>query len=73
MLKKILIVWIIVVGFIESRGQIVSETRQQNSFSLKDAVIYVDDADYALVKKSAELFTPGVKPRPNVTPRSFSM
>ena len=55
MLKKILIAWIICVGFIESRGQIISETKQTNSFLLSGAVIYVDPNDFLLVKKSAEL------------------
>ena len=55
MLKKILLVWIISVGFIESRGQIISETKQANSFPLSNAIIYVDDTDHALVKKAAEL------------------
>ena len=36
-------------------SQLVSEIKTATSFPLSDAVIYVDDADDALVKKSAEL------------------
>lgn len=35
--------------------QIISESKLPNSFSIKEAVIYVDANDFALVKKSAEL------------------
>ncbi len=35
--------------------QIISENKLPNSFSIKEAVIYVDANDFALVKKSAEL------------------
>ena len=40
---------------IAGNTQLVSEVKTATTFPLSDAVIYVDDADYALVKKSAEL------------------
>src|SRR5688572_32809225 len=55
MFKKIIGVLMLYLVFFESPGQLVTETKQQNSFSLSNAVIYVDPADHALVKRSAEL------------------
>ena len=40
---------------VTGNAQFVSEVKTANSFSLSNAVIYVDDADDALVKKAAEL------------------
>ena len=40
---------------IQSHAQLVTETKQPNSFSLSYAVIYADENDFDLVKKSAEL------------------
>ncbi len=39
----------------EIKSQIVSDTRTPNSFSLDDAIIYVDKNDFEVVKKSASL------------------
>ena len=55
MLKLIISVWIACTCFFESIGQLVSEIKQPNSFSLSNAVIYIDDNDFPLVKRSAEL------------------
>jgi len=38
-----------------SAQQIISDKQLPNSFSIKDAVIYVDENDFAVVKRSAEL------------------
>ena len=40
---------------VTGNAQLVTEIKTANSFSLSNAVIYVDDDDDALVKKSAEL------------------
>ena len=40
---------------ITGNTQLVSEVKTETSFLLSNSVIYVDDADDALVKKSAEL------------------
>ncbi|HZI54202.1 MAG TPA: hypothetical protein VFD56_10880, partial [Chitinophagaceae bacterium] len=55
MFKKIIGVLMLYLVFFESPGQLVTETKQQNSFSVSNAVIYVDPADHALVRRSAEL------------------
>ena len=43
------------IGFANSKAQIVTETKQSNSFQLSTAVIYVDPNDFPLVRRSAEL------------------
>ena len=53
--KLLLFIFFSFISFVNGIAQLISDTKQANSFSLSDAVIYVDDADYALVKKSAEL------------------
>jgi hypothetical protein len=55
MLKEAIGVWIVCFCFIQSMGQLVSETKLPNSFSLSNAVIYVDENDFPLVKRSAKL------------------
>ena len=55
-MKKIfLFIFISCFVFIVSKAQLISETKQPNSFSISNAVIYVDANDFPLVKKSAEL------------------
>ena len=54
MKRIILLILFYFIAFI-SKAQLISETKQPNAFSLTGAVIYVDEADHALVKKSAEL------------------
>jgi Glycosyl hydrolase family 115/Gylcosyl hydrolase family 115 C-terminal domain len=56
-LKKTLTISIILLSFFLGRtyAQIISEKQLPNSFSIKNAVIYVDKNDFPLVKKSAEL------------------
>ena len=54
-MKKILTTWIVCICFIESQGQFVSGIKQANTFTLSLESIYVDDNDFPLVKKSAEL------------------
>lgn len=54
-MKKILTAWIVCIGFIESQGQFVSGIKQANTFTLSLEAIYVDDNDFPLVKRSAEL------------------
>lgn len=46
---------------IQSYAQLVTDTKQSNSFSLSNAVIYVDENDFDLVKKSAELLQQDVE------------
>jgi len=41
--------------------QIISDKQSPNSFSITDAVIYVDEGDFELVKKSAVLFQSDVE------------
>ncbi len=54
-MKRItILIFFYLTAFI-SKAKLVSETRQANSFSLSGAVIYVDNADHALVRKSADL------------------
>ena len=53
--KLFLLLGIFNASSIQSNAQLVTETKQQNSFSLFNAVIYVDKNDFDLVKKSAEL------------------
>jgi len=57
MKKKQLLIFSLLVCFAAgaSAQEIISNNRSSNSFSLKDAVIYVDPNDFALVKRSAEL------------------
>lgn len=55
MKQIILLIFSFSAVLINSKAQLVSETRQQNSFSLREAVIYVDPNDFPLVKRSAEL------------------
>src|SRR5688572_9741236 len=61
MFKKIIGVLMFYMGFLESPGQLVTDTKQPNSFPLSNAVIYVDVNDFALVKKSAELLQQDIK------------
>src|SRR4030095_11952510 len=55
MKKFLLIIIVFVVGLFNAKAQLVYETKIPNAFALSNAVIYVDDYDVALVKKSAEL------------------
>ena len=55
MKRIILLILFFYPGFNTINSQLISETKQPNSFSLSGSVIYIDNADYALVKKSAEL------------------
>jgi hypothetical protein len=55
MKKVFLYILMSLVGYSNSIAQFVSENKVPNSFSLSNAVIYVDKNDFALVKKSAEL------------------
>ncbi len=55
MKNPIFIITICLLGFLNTNAQLVSETKQANSFPLSDAIIYVDNADHALVKKAAAL------------------
>ena len=43
------------IAFSNTKAQIVLENKQPNSFPLSNTVIYVDENDFALVKRSAEL------------------
>ncbi len=56
MKKTILLAIVIFTGLLKSNAQFISEKKEVNSFSLSNAVIYVDSNDAALVKKSAQLF-----------------
>ena len=55
MKKTFLYIIISLIGQSSIVAQLISETKLPNSFSLSDAAIYVDESDFALVKKSAEL------------------
>ena len=55
MKKKFLLILSSCTFFAICKAQLISETKQSNSFSLSNAVIYVDPNDFSLVKKSAEL------------------
>ncbi len=55
MKKVFLYIIISLIGQTSIISQLISETLLPNSFSLSNAVIYVDKNDFALVKKSAEL------------------
>ncbi|HEX6170235.1 MAG TPA: glycosyl hydrolase 115 family protein, partial [Chitinophagaceae bacterium] len=54
-MKKVFVYIFFYFILITGNTQLVSEVKTQTSFPLSNAVIYVDDADDALVKKSAEL------------------
>ena len=56
MKKTILLAIVICTGLLKSNAQFLSEKKEANTFSLSNAVIYVDSNDAALVKKSALLF-----------------
>ena len=56
MKKTMLLVVLICTGLSKASAQLVSDQPQANYFSLKDAVIYADSSDVALVRKSVELF-----------------
>ena len=66
--KPILITIIFCLGFLYSYSQLFSFKQQQGYYSLNNPAIYVDAADYTLVKKSAELLqadiemVTGIKP-----------
>lgn len=53
MIRTILLAALFCTGFIQSHAQLVSATK--TNFELGTAAIYVDDNDFALVKKSAQL------------------
>ncbi|HET9744227.1 MAG TPA: glycosyl hydrolase 115 family protein, partial [Chitinophagaceae bacterium] len=55
MRKVFLYIIISLVGQTNIISQLISETKLPNSFSLSNAVIYVDKNDFSLVKRSAEL------------------
>jgi hypothetical protein len=55
MKRIILIISFYLIGYSNIIAQFVSETKHPNSISLAGAVIYVDENDFTLVKKSAEL------------------
>jgi hypothetical protein len=55
MKRIILIISFYLIGYSNMVAQFVSETKHPNSISLTGAVIYVDENDFTLVKKSAEL------------------
>jgi len=55
MKKLFLSISFCLIGCINILAQFISETKQPNSFSLSNAMIYVDANDFPLVKKSAEL------------------
>jgi len=55
MKRTFLIIAFNFLGFTSGNAQLISETKQPLSFSLTEALIYVDSEDYALVKKSAGL------------------
>ena len=54
-MKKVFVYIFFSCILVTGNTQLVSEIKTATSFPLSDAVIYVDDADDALVKKSAEL------------------
>ena len=54
-MKRITILIFFFLAALVSNAQLIAEIGQPNSFPLSGAVIYVDEADHALVKKSAEL------------------
>ena len=54
-MKKIFVYIFFSCILVTGHTQLVSEIKTAASFPLSDAVIYVDDADDALVKKSAAL------------------
>ena len=55
MKNPILSILICLLCILDTNAQLVLETKQENSFPLSEAIIYVDKGDHALVKKSAEL------------------
>ncbi len=55
MKKYLFIIFLSYTAFTKIIAQVVAESKLPNSFSLSSAVIYVDNNDYALVKRSAEL------------------
>ena len=62
-MKKIIrLLYSFVVFYRSCNAQVDSQkSKQRNSFPLSNAVIYVDDADDALVKRSAESITTGYR------------
>src|SRR6187401_970597 len=55
-MKKIfLYIFVSLIGYTNIISQLITETKQPNSFSLSNAAIFVDQNDFDLVKKSAEL------------------
>lgn len=69
MKKRLLLIFCFVIGCTHIFAQLVSDIKIPNSFPLSDAVIYVDENDFTLVKKSAQLLqqdiemVTGKKPR----------
>ncbi|HEX3168768.1 MAG TPA: glycosyl hydrolase 115 family protein [Chitinophagaceae bacterium] len=55
MKKVFLYIFVSLIGYSNIISQLITETKQPNSFSLSNAVIYVDPNDFPLVKRSAEL------------------
>jgi len=55
MKKLFFFIFFSVIGYFDIMAQLVAENKTPNSFALSDVVIYVDENDYALVKKSAQL------------------
>jgi len=70
MKKTILLAFILCISFLKSSAQFISEKNETNSFSLSNAVIYVDSNDAVLVKKSAVLFQQDFE---NVTGRKIPL
>ncbi|MEQ1796575.1 MAG: glycosyl hydrolase 115 family protein [Lacibacter sp.] len=56
MKKTILLAFLICISLLKTNAQFLSEKKEANSFSLSNAVIYVDSNDATLVSKSAQLF-----------------
>jgi len=54
-MKKVFIYIFFCCVLIKGKTQLVSEVKTASSFPLSNSIIYVDDADDALVKRSAEL------------------
>jgi Glycosyl hydrolase family 115/S-layer like family, C-terminal region len=54
--KKVLIAMVCFIAFVKGNGQMVTGFSAANTFSIADAVIYIDDHEEALIKKSASLF-----------------
>jgi hypothetical protein len=53
MKKTFFIIAFYFLGFACGNAQLISETKQSHTFSLSEALIYVDSEDYVLIKKSA--------------------